>query len=500
MTTQQVDAIDTRRGTIELIMIRPSEAVLDRNVREHPDPDPELVNSISERGVLQPPTCWVDEDGIAHITIGQRRTLAAVLAGDDLMPAIAKPRAEAEAERIYEQLTENDRRAALSLGDRLTAYGQLTLFGIKADEIAKQTGTNRAQVRKAVKLLQEAPAVVDAIKEHPIDLEQAARIAEYSEHPDLVEQLTRAAAEKPEQLPHELAAAKELAAERAAVQELREECEGKGWTFVGPEEWEAYLEQLGGGRLFELEALELDGDDEFSPEQAHVQGGLVVLGESSRRWVDGVWRTEWNLRYFVLDPEQHGYSFWDDDSDEDEPEISADEAERQRKAEENRKRDAQAKDDWARAAKVRREWIRDVLLHDKRKLPKDAALVILEERVCTTTMLPPRWYSADLKFAAELLGVQIEGLVESSAYGNDEHSEEFLRLAAGLGPTRVSLAVALGRVEGQMQTRSDYRFAGYFELLESWGYGIAEIERAAIAQRDELLAAAAAEQAAGGAD
>lgn len=500
MTTQQVDAIDTRRGTIELIMIRPSEAVIDRNVREHPDPDPELVNSISERGVLQPPTCWVDEDGMAHITIGQRRTLAAVLAGDDLMPAIAKPRAEAEAERIYEQLTENDRRAALPLGDRLTAYGQLTLFGIKADEIAKQTGTNRAQVRKAVKLLQEAPAVVDAIKEHPIDLEQAARIAEYSDHPDLVEQLTRAAAEKPEQLPHELAAAKKLAAERAAVQELREECEGKGWEFVGLEEWGDYLDRVGEEGLYPLDELKLEGDDEITPEQAHAQGGLVAIAIARRRYVDGVWQNEYLLDFYVLNPEQHGYSLWTDEPDEDDTEEpSPEELEIRRAAEAAMQERDRQRAAWSLAAEVRREWIRDVLLHDKRKLPKDAALVILEERLRTTTMLPPWRAAHDMKLAAELLGAQIAGLQWSTSHGEDPQRAEFLRLAAGLGPTRVSLAVALGRVEAQLSDVVNDNRAGYFELLESWGYGLSEIERMAIAQRDEKLAAAA-EQAAGGAD
>ncbi|MFA5898124.1 MAG: ParB/RepB/Spo0J family partition protein [Hyphomicrobium sp.] len=468
--------------TMELVTITPTDAIIDVNVRTKVDLDKAFLESIRTRGILQPPTGWRDDDGLIHIEVGQRRALAAAEVGLDALPVLVKPRHDAEADRLIDQLAENDRREQLSDSEHVAAYEQLSLFGLPADEIAKKTGAKRAVVRQALKLTKEAPEMVAVMREHELTLDQVAEIAEFREHPDLVVSLTDFAKKMPESLPHELGRTRELVRERAEVAQLRAEAEAKGWKFVGPDdEWEQFLSSLPVPEvdpdlvLVELESLLL-GEEALtpSPEAAHAQGGLVATVVPRPYWEN---KTEGTLKleYWVLNPREHGYTI--DDGTAGPRDTSPEEEERLREVDARRAKMAQRQQDWERATKIRREWIRDDLLNDRKKLPADAAQILLEERLGRGPTLPPRWYSPDITHTAALLALPpVPGEISTAAHNmTDDIANQFFKAAEALGPTRVSLALALGRVEGQAD-RYEPRLAGYLQQLAAWGYGLASIE------------------------
>lgn len=81
---------------MELHEIDPTTAQIDpRNERNEVDTDSdsftELVESIEEVGVTQPPLARKADDGTFQIVVGQRRTLAAREAGVDAIPVIEMP-------------------------------------------------------------------------------------------------------------------------------------------------------------------------------------------------------------------------------------------------------------------------------------------------------------------------------------------------------------------------------------------------------------------------
>ncbi|MBL5975347.1 MAG: hypothetical protein D3X82_16765 [Candidatus Leucobacter sulfamidivorax] len=474
MTTQQVDAIDTRRGTIELIMIRPSEAVIDTNVREHPDPDPELVNSIAERGVLQPPTCWVDEDGIAHVTIGQRRTLAAVLAGDDLMPAIAKPRAEAEAERIYEQLTENDRRAPLPFADRLAAYEQLTLFGIKADEIAKQTGTRRDDVRNAVRIVKDAPKTVEAARSLQLTLDGALVLAEFEDDEPEREQLAKIIETvAPQDVERSVAELRFARDRRLELERLQAEAAEQGIPWVDPGEigrWNSPFDSLRSVRI---------GKAEVAPTVAEAQehGGLVASAVEERDWKDGVRISIFTLGYWVKDAKDHGYRI---PRNPVAAPVSDAEKEQRRKDRAEKKARTEA---WGLATEVRQTWIRDTLLTQK-SAPDGAQLWILKALLAHKEAVGSDPSSGTAMKVRELAlaWFGIDG--ESEDYWAARRPD-FMKLATarpGHSETLVALAFVLACSEISLSDPKSYdygrdrRCGAYLRQLEQWGHSLSKIE------------------------
>jgi ParB family chromosome partitioning protein len=107
----------------QLVLVDPRSLVVDANVRSGVLLDRAFVGSVKDLGVLVPISARRSEGGVLKVVLGQRRTLAAVEAGRDLVPVfvIDAPDEEKAAEiaRIVEQVVENDQRAALPDADRV---------------------------------------------------------------------------------------------------------------------------------------------------------------------------------------------------------------------------------------------------------------------------------------------------------------------------------------------------------------------------------------------
>ncbi|WP_249028155.1 ParB/RepB/Spo0J family partition protein [Rathayibacter tritici] len=121
-----------------------------------------------------------DEHGTVTVRAGQRRTLAAREAGVATIPVYVVEGDETTADRIVQQIIENDQRTELSLADRTAAWAQLAFEGVTAAAIAKRTGTQTDAVKKGLAVA-ESKAVTSVLHEHELTLDQAAVLLEFED-------------------------------------------------------------------------------------------------------------------------------------------------------------------------------------------------------------------------------------------------------------------------------------------------------------------------------
>jgi ParB family chromosome partitioning protein len=120
-----------------------------QNVRDQAFED--LVESVRERGILQPLLVRSSEDGYQLIA-GERRWRAAQLAGLQRVPVIVKESAEPESFELA--LIENIQRKDLNSIEEGEAYRRLhEEFGLSQEHIAKKIGKDRSTVANMIRLL-----------------------------------------------------------------------------------------------------------------------------------------------------------------------------------------------------------------------------------------------------------------------------------------------------------------------------------------------------------
>lgn len=192
-TSTQQDTTATG-ATTDLIQINPAEVVVGSNVRLDARLDKAFVASIRERGVLVPIVGHRDDEGRFVVLYGQRRTLASIEAKRDTIPAYVVASQDA-ADRLIDQMAENDHRASLTTGDRVKAFEQLTALGLTAAQIAKRTATKRADVDAGLAVAASELAVKAAERFDFLTLDQAAVLADFEDDTEAVKALTVAASE-----------------------------------------------------------------------------------------------------------------------------------------------------------------------------------------------------------------------------------------------------------------------------------------------------------------
>jgi ParB family chromosome partitioning protein len=111
----------------------------------------ELVESIRERGVLQPLLVRSTEEGYQLIA-GERRWRAAQMAGLQRVPVVIKESAEPESFELA--LIENIQRQDLNPVEEGEAYRRLREeFNLSQEDIAKKIGKDRSTVANMIRLL-----------------------------------------------------------------------------------------------------------------------------------------------------------------------------------------------------------------------------------------------------------------------------------------------------------------------------------------------------------
>lgn len=118
----------------------------------------ELVTSIKEVGVLQPPVVRVISDGRYELIMGERRWRAAKIAGLSEIPVII--RQTPDNELLREALLENIHRSELNALEEGAAYEQLLNdFNYTHEELAQKIGRSRPHITNTLRLLQLPPSV-----------------------------------------------------------------------------------------------------------------------------------------------------------------------------------------------------------------------------------------------------------------------------------------------------------------------------------------------------
>ena len=125
-----------------------------RQPRKHFDQESldELVASIREIGILQPPVVRQISPGTYELVMGERRYRAAKAAGLTTIPVII--RQTADNELLREALIENIHRSQLNALEEAAAYSQLlTDFNCTHEELAKKLGRSRPLISNTIRLL-----------------------------------------------------------------------------------------------------------------------------------------------------------------------------------------------------------------------------------------------------------------------------------------------------------------------------------------------------------
>ena len=118
----------------------------------------ELIASIKEIGILQPPVVRKVSDGRYELIMGERRLRAAKAAGLTTIPVII--RQTPDNELLREALIENIHRSQLNPLEEAAAYaGLLTDFGCTHDELAMKLGRSRPLISNTLRLLNLPPTV-----------------------------------------------------------------------------------------------------------------------------------------------------------------------------------------------------------------------------------------------------------------------------------------------------------------------------------------------------
>lgn len=482
---------------MHLVWVDPAECVIEVNVRTAKNVDPGFFESIKKHGVQQPPKGWRNGDGDVVIEIGQLRVLTARRVGLDRIPVLLTSReaildeVEAEKARIIRQLDENDHRHGLTDVEHVAAYQQLALFGMKPDQIAKETMSNRDRVRSAVKLAQSAPATVEAMRSQPVTLDQAIIISEFDADEPRRRQLLEVAAEDPEELEFHAQRLRREVAEEAALQAEIDKIEAEGFRYVADVEegWEQ--------QVF-IEEVWLSDLDRRVPtvEEAQAQGGLVCYIEITDKW-DGEQRTyvkHYEREWWIDRPLEHGYVdpllLEAEEDSEARREREAVEAEKEA-AERER---AEAETAWRDASSVRERWIINELLCSKR-IPDGALVWAVAYTVQAQGHEHQDWQNGELfEGAGRWLGVQFD---KDSGYAvRYEERQKFLEYAMradGGDAWKVLLAVALILQERKSARWIDVAYdlrlpvaAAWLLQLEKWGHTLAPPERAIVDAAAEL--------------
>jgi ParB family chromosome partitioning protein len=172
---------------VELVTLPALNVAIEHNVRTAADLDPGFLASVKQHGVLLPTIGYRDHTGRIVVRDGQMRVLAAIEAGCDV-PVFVTARDDNTAKRIAEQLVANERRTALTDGDRLAAYRQLEIEGLSVTAIAKETGTKRDTV-KATLAVAKSEAATKAVTDQALTLDDALLFAEFQDDPEAIAEL-----------------------------------------------------------------------------------------------------------------------------------------------------------------------------------------------------------------------------------------------------------------------------------------------------------------------
>ncbi|MBC3189469.1 ParB N-terminal domain-containing protein [Pseudonocardia sp. C8] len=484
-----------------LALVDPGTLELEGNTRLDANLDAHFCASIRDRGVREPITVRRRaSDGTLVVRKGQRRTLAAVRVGLTQVPVIIAPEPApehgdtadtdsddyraAQAERIVDQLVENQHRRSITDAEEVAAHQQLLGLNFKPSDIAKVVRTKADRVRQTTQAAQSQRAVAIGSR-YELDLMQMSVIAEFEDDDEAVKLLTTVAVREPERFRHFTQRLRDDRAEKqvhaAAVAELT----AAGVTVIDRDDHR----HADATELYRLRPNPEAPEDTALEEETHrsCPGHAAAVITVRPYGQDHQARVHW----LCLDPTAHGHAPLRDsmrlpagggsdvagESEEERAARAAAEKEAQRA---ERRRVIENNKAWASAETVRREWLAELLA--KKAAPKGAAIYVAAELGQGAHPLRKAMESGNA-LACQLLGLD-------TPHGGGYYSGRVNPLAAAARSTSaaratlLSLAMVLGAFEASTH-RGNWRNADpatqrYLAQLHEWGYPLSEVEQLAL--------------------
>ncbi len=190
----------------EVQNLDPRTLLVDANIRTQVTLGKDFVDSIRDLGVLVPIVAVRTSEGGIRVRLGNRRTLAAIEAGQLSVPVIVagdeSTGTTAEIERIIGQYHENTQRAALSDLDEVSVVATLFDLGVPAAQIARRTKMPKPKVAAAQKVAGSELATSATARYGFLTLDQAATLADFDDDPEALKALVAAAQQGPGSFEH----------------------------------------------------------------------------------------------------------------------------------------------------------------------------------------------------------------------------------------------------------------------------------------------------------
>lgn len=146
----------------------------------------DLVESISQHGILQPLLVKESGDGGYQLIAGERRLRASTIAGLSKVPVVV--RSANEEQQLELALIENIQREDLSPIEEAQAYHRLHKeFGLGHNEIAKAVGKSRPVISNTIRLLDLPEQIQQALSDGEINFTKARALLSLKKHKDQLE-------------------------------------------------------------------------------------------------------------------------------------------------------------------------------------------------------------------------------------------------------------------------------------------------------------------------
>ena len=442
----------------EFAHVDPRVLVIGANARLDADLTASFVGSIRQYGVLQPVRVRRGDDGALVVLHGQRRTLGAIEAGRATIPAHIVTDSGEGAQRIVEQMAENDHREAMRASHRTTAFRQLSLeFGLSAGQIAKRTGTKKTVVAATLAVADSKVAsAVQARYDLPLDV--AAALAEFEDDHETVKDLTATAIKEPGRFRHEAQRARDERRRTVEVAAARESLAALGIREVPEPNYDD-------AKVRPVRHLKPTTEDAY---------GTVLTSEAHAScpghaaFVSDQWNKA-DIVYVCTDWRTHGHADRYKSASEKRsgPMTEAEKTERRQIIENNKA--------WKAAETVRRDWLSEFA---KRKTAPKGAPALIATALCSeTAMLDKEGTQNGHRLAASWLGIERAG-----GYGARSAIADALAKATPARGQHIALVLVLAAYEACTGTHTWRREGGerdYLAALEAWGYTLSEVEQIA---------------------
>ncbi|WP_172193429.1 ParB N-terminal domain-containing protein [Actinomyces faecalis] len=443
----------------ERVLVDPSLLDGGSNIRRNLKVSDAFVETIRTQGVLRDLHVYPTLTGLV-VHDGHRRLVGALRAGLGMVPCLVVA-VDDEQARIERQLVMNDEAEHVTSVERAEAIEQLVLMGVPRQDIHRRTGAHLEEIRAARRVAGAPEVVRDLGRRVPgLDLLALGKVADLAA--EATDEMSLAGAveeieDDPAQIDHILEArARVLRRERLIAEKIREQ-EACGIKAISL----AKAAPGAGCRWRYLTSLE-DRHGQRLDEVEHVTcpGHAVV--------VDTTWRDDQEVAecYPVcLDWTAHGHR-----NRYATPASGATSGPQPAEVAAQRALVRKNNDEWDAACAVRRAWVRDTLLK-QRRVPNDAAAY--ELRVA-------RWALVNVSSSARGKGMERVGVEPDS----------LLAPASTVAAERGLLGLHLACVEGVVerdswqdkpygpQLRSIIRH--HLRYLVAWGYTPSDIERQVI--------------------